>query len=59
MRRLLWIALLMAMAVPLWAQATAGQRAPLRPSPEQLRADVTAILSRPEYRQGESQWLEP
>ncbi|MEI6502706.1 MAG: DUF4129 domain-containing protein, partial [Armatimonadota bacterium] len=57
MRRLVWITLLAAMAVPLWAQSTAA-RVPVRPSPEQLRSDVKAILSRPEYNQGESQWLE-
>ena len=46
------------MAVPLWAQPGAAPQGPLRPSPEQLREAVKAILSRPEYNQGESQWLE-
>lgn len=46
------------MAIPLWAQTAATPPGPLRPSPEQLRADLQAILSRPEYKQGESQWLE-
>lgn len=42
------------MAVPLWALP----EGPVRPSPEQLRETAQAILSRPEYQQGESQWLE-
>lgn len=56
MRRLIAITLSALAGVPLAAQQTA-LRGPARPPVAQLRPDLQAILARPEYNQGDGQWL--
>ena len=56
MRRLIAITLSALAGVPLAAQE-AAVRGPARPPVAQLRPDLQAILARPEYHQGNGEWL--